>query len=365
MSHMYKYIVKELGFLPPPYGGVSVFLLRLISKLNSNGITAGGYYMGELPNLKNLPCELFDKWEWLNTRRLFSTYYRIRKQVRDYEIVHSHMSLEAMPFLWALSFFDKKKIVITIHNSMIQEFYSNTNFLNKFFLKEMAKRDVTWIAVSEEARIRMEQLPLVFRNTIIVIPAYIPIEIKETYELPLELETFLSSSPKVITFYGHSFMSNLGEDVYGFYRVIDMFACLSENGDTLSKLVYCIADKTEIDAIKMVQEYAKQKNVSGRIYWQIGPLANMQPLWMKTSVYVRPTSTDGDSVAVREALDLGVQVVASDVCIRPKRVAIYPLEDNVQFAKVVAKALKEGTGELNQNFSYYDQIVDVYKKLLK
>ena len=51
----------------------------------------------------------------------------------------------------------------------------------------------------------------------------------------------------------------------------------------------------------------------------LGELSNEQALAVIRSadVFVRPTSADGDSVSVREALALGVPVVATDAAVRP------------------------------------------------
>jgi hypothetical protein len=49
----------------------------------------------------------------------------------------------------------------------------------------------------------------------------------------------------------------------------------------------------------------------------------MNALWKYTDIYIRPQVSDGDSVALREALSLGIQVVASDVCIRPQGTNLY------------------------------------------
>ena len=43
----------------------------------------------------------------------------------------------------------------------------------------------------------------------------------------------------------------------------------------------------------------------------------------KSTLFLRPTSKDGDSILVRDALDAGVRVIASDVCPRPAGVEVY------------------------------------------
>jgi glycosyltransferase involved in cell wall biosynthesis len=57
------------------------------------------------------------------------------------------------------------------------------------------------------------------------------------------------------------------------------------------------------------------------------------------NVFVRPTRSDGDSIAVREALALGVPVVASQVGYRPDGVILFPAGDYRQLAAAISHAL--------------------------
>lgn len=255
--------------------------------------------------------------------------------------------------------------MITVHNSMVGNFYNKTNFLNKIFLNLLVKEDIVWVAVSEQTKQEMKKLPLRFKNDIHVIPAYIPVSLSDSKGLPKALEQFVKDSEKVITFYGHSFMKDGDKDIYGFMEVLEMFSRLIKRSGKSERLVYCVADKSEEKEIAEVKLIASRMNLNDLIYWQIGPLDNMQALWRKTDVYVRPTSTDGDSVAVREALDLGLQVVASDVCRRPDGVLTYKYGDNADFAGKVSLALNAGRKSINQDYTHYNRMLDIYKDILK
>ena len=166
------YDIKEIGMIPPPYGGVSVYLKRLIERLNQDGFTVGGYYIStEDKAVSESP--LFDKWSWFETARFPWKIIKYLHQLRRYRVLHSHMGLEGMLYLWTLKRVLQKKVVITVHNAMVSTLYQETNKINAYFLHRMAKeKDVTWIAVSEEGKRQMEELPVIFRSPIHVIPAY-------------------------------------------------------------------------------------------------------------------------------------------------------------------------------------------------
>jgi len=74
-----------------------------------------------------------------------------------------------------------------------------------------------------------------------------------------------------------------------------------------------------------------------------GP-AEVRAVLERTAVLLRPTSWDGDSVVVREALALGARVVASDAAARPAGVELAPL-DAEAFARAVVHGGRPSTGE--------------------
>ena len=360
-----KYCVKHIGFIPPPYGGVSVYIKRLVEQLTIDGFPSGAYYLDSDIDAFYIESALFHKWHWLNTRFFFKRFQSLKNEVKSFRIIHSHLSLESAIFLWGLNVFCNKEIVVTVHNSMVDNYYQKTNFINKIFLFLLAKRNIFWIAVSQQAKLEMEKLPICFKNKIQIIPAYIPSNITNKTSLPKSLEQFIEDSEKIITFYGHSFMKNCGNDIYGFFDAIEMYSSLVKQYKTCARLVYCIADMNDEKELSKIRLLASELNISDKIYWQIGPLENMHALWNHTDVYIRPTSTDGDSVAIREALDLGLNVVASDVCMRPDGVLVYNYNHNIDFVTKVNDALKLERKGINMNYTYYDNILDIYKSILK
>ena len=359
------YCIKELAFVPPPYGGASIYIKRLIERMNELGFVTGGYY---LPQCKDMPVresELFHEWKWLPTHLFIPYIFKYVRETRPYKIVHSHFGLEGMLYLWTLKMFCGKKIVITIHNSMVKELMKSSNFINSFFLRRMTKSpEVTWIAVSEQTKAYLLELPLAFGSDIQVIPAYIPLINNGENGLSVDLMQYINNHEKIIVFYGHSFMKYAEKDVYGFTTTLKMYGAFSKEEQKRYGMVFCIANSSDKELLSL-KELAKSLEIDNSIYWQIGAIDNMAALWDHTDVYVRPTCTDGDSVAVREALDMGANVVASDVCSRPNDAIIYHFDDEMNFLDSVKKALSIGKRMRNTDETYFNQMLGVYKRLLE
>lgn len=357
--------IKEFAFVPPPYGGVSIYVKRLIERLNSLGIKTGGYYLPQCKDFSIRESNLFQEWAWMPTHLFFVRIFKYIRETKHYKIIHSHFSLEGMLYLWFLKSFCKKIIVVTVHNSMVANYLKRTNLINRFFLKRMARSaKVTWIAVSEQAKMSLLALPISFGSDIMVIPAYIPFNNNSIHDLIYELHNYIGKHEKILVFYGHSFMKYNNHDVYGFEEVLKMFASFSDEEQKQYGLIFCIANSSDKESLSTIMGIASSMGIAGRIYWQIGPIENMASIWKHTDVYIRPTFTDGDSVAVREALDMGVQVVASDVCERPKDVITYPYGDINMMTDAVRMAILQGKRTPNNDETFFNQMLNVYMDLL-
>ncbi len=79
-----------------------------------------------------------------------------------------------------------------------------------------------------------------------------------------------------------------------------------------------------------MQDYFKLINglqISENVLLFLKPLNNPTLLWRKSDIVLRPTLTDGDSLVVREAINEGTYVIASDVTERPEDVILFKSEN--------------------------------------
>lgn len=364
---MKKGDVKEIFHLPPPYGGVSVYIKRLINKLNEDGFIIGGYYSEECEdeNIRSNPY--FDKWTWMQTSKFPYKIFKYLKESYPYKILHSHFGLEGMIYLYTIKTILRKKIIISVHNSMVSQLYNSTHRINRFFLKKMLKsKNVFWTTVNKEAKEQLINLPIKIHNSIQVIPAYVPISQNKGCQLASEMQNYINSRDKILTFYGHSFMMNKDTDIYGFETMIHAYSDLLKK--TMNKnigLIFCISDSSDKAKINYLYEIAKKNEVYDLIFWQIGPIDNMVDLWKQTDAYVRPTSTDGDSVAIREVLETGGKVVASNVVNRPEGVYVYEFGNNEDLIEKIIISLNSPYNDTIKNIEPYLAMKDLYQNLLK
>ncbi len=79
------------------------------------------------------------------------------------------------------------------------------------------------------------------------------------------------------------------------------------------------------------------------------------PVYKRVHAFLRLTSTDGDSISIREAIHFGCPVLASDVVPRPDGVKLYGY-GNQDELNALLRGLKNGSAQselpiriLNQN----------------
>ncbi|ADO71487.1 glycosyltransferase family 4 protein [Stigmatella aurantiaca] len=70
-------------------------------------------------------------------------------------------------------------------------------------------------------------------------------------------------------------------------------------------------------------------------------------LLSRCDAFIRPTTHDGDSISVREALTLGVPCVASDVCTRPEGTYLFRAGQAPELAQRILQAIAEGPAQVS------------------
>ena len=358
--------VKHFHCIPPPYGGVSVYVKRLSLALTRQGFFSGAYYAHKIEGIPEAFLSLFDRYpKHIRSFFVLLCLPRLLKSVKNYKLIHSHASLNSSFAVWIIHRLLGVPVVYTVHNQMIEREFGGLNRLDKWCIKSLAvDNQVQFIAVSQEGRRKMLNSGIVFRNDIKVIPAYIkPVEVGEPEDyLPYSLIRFIENKPFIL-FYAQSIQFCDGTEIYGTCTMIDAFIQLRNKGLDIN-LVFCIAVPNDIMKLKELKRLIYMNGLDDYVYWQEGAVSEMWPLIKKASLYVRPTSTDGDSILIREVLFFGVPVLASDVCVRPKQCETYHFSNVSELVSKASSLLESKPIVSNDFVDYYNDICKVYSSLI-
>jgi glycosyltransferase involved in cell wall biosynthesis len=132
-----------------------------------------------------------------------------------------------------------------------------------------------------------------------------------------------------------------GEDLYGLDLLVDLAARLRADHPRHG-IAVCFWDHAPEDEpyLEELRRRAAEAGAAEHLLFHTAP-ALLLPVLAAARLFVRPTRTDGDANSVREALYLGVPVVASDAAPRPSDARLFRSGDRDDLERAVREALRE------------------------
>jgi glycosyltransferase involved in cell wall biosynthesis len=348
-----------IGSYPPPYGGVTVHVQRLMKKLDEYHIDYVLYdILGrQRENKKNrIVCIRHPKL-WILTYVFSNTT----------EIIHNHTTDWRGQVLVGLMGFLGKKTISTLHSERLIKFWKDYHGIKRKAIQFALQSTTSLIVVNENIREFCLSLG-VDPARIFLIPAFIPPipEKKEIQEIPEDIRDFIDTHDPVISANAFAIKFFKGEDVYGLDLCVELCHNLKQDHDTVGFLFF-LPQIGDTHYFSDLQQRLAALNLQNNFLFVTQPYP-FYPLLMKSSVFIRPTNTDGDAVSLREALYFGIPSVASDVVTRPEGTVLFKnrdigdltskvkeVLDNYQYHKQRIQALPSG--------DYSARIVQVYYKV--
>ena len=159
------------------------------------------------------------------------------------------------------------------------------------------------------------------------------------------------SEGKLIVSTNASYMqfSDIGDEIYGIHFLVEFFKGRDE-------YILIVSDPSG----QYSEYYRDEKLKNVCIFKQKHSYAS---LLSYSDIMIRATATDGDSLSVREALDQGVRVIATDCVDRPDGVLLYKYNDEESLMKSLN--INECQKRLhNSQKDVVNSIVSLYQGLL-
>lgn len=328
-----RFSVALVGPYPPPYGGLSVHIERLHRRLAELGIRAR-VHCQPLPAPAPpgvVPAALRFRWYLWVLERAWRC---------DADIVHFYEGWRWAPAVLA-ALLGGKRVVMAYHNQQVTgAMWDRTAPVARWASRRLVRHPrVWWVAATPAVRTQLADMG-VDPSRVTLAPAYLPPPPPAPgARLPDRLAAFLAARSPVLSAYAFDLSRTpRGVDVYGADQCIELARALRAAFPRLGvvlrlSLVVDEAYRRELEA--RVRAHGLEEHV----LFATEPLADATLLWRASDVFLRPTCTDGDAVAVREALGLRVPVVASDVAARPEGTVLYRGGDAADLARAVRDVL--------------------------
>lgn len=307
-----------IGSVPPPIGGVSVHIERLIDTLHQHSVD-------------------FAFYDYKKERKV--TGWR---KVRSSKVVHLHFSNKVLRFVATLFFFlMSKKVIATFHGK-----YSFSNVFDRYSLKLLTHA----LVLNEFSFVNAEKKEPAKAAAIQLVSAFIPPTRTDDLsgETLKEIRQLANWSEFLACTNATGYVVNdQGKDLYGIDFVLKVFAAQPSWGLVVSD-----------PSGHLVQHYAEYTACKNIVF--ISSAHPFVEVIQRSDVFIRATTSDGDSISIKEALYYGIRVVASDCVDRPEGCHVYQLGSEESFIRKLREPRKANAPAMVDGAM---QVMDLYHKL--
>lgn len=289
MKHQKKLLI--VGAVPPPIGGVSIHLERVLKWMESKEY----------------------KFSFCSTQNGYIS--NILKSSRNHQVIHLHISNSKLRvfLVFILRFILGKRVIITVHGKIGK----HKGFID-YNLDKIALLLVNTPILLNTATFNLAQK---INSKSVIFTPFIPPSNKNL-NLPellkCEIDKFITNSTQIFCTNASSLAyDQTGNEIYGITSLVKVFSELKDD----KKII--ISDPTGEN-----YKYCKDNlTISDNIFFITQP-HNFSGIIDLSHCFIRATTTDGDPLSVKESLHFNTPVIASNCIERPKTVITYQTQDN-------------------------------------
>jgi glycosyltransferase involved in cell wall biosynthesis len=318
-NSIYNKKILIIGPYPPPNGGVEIHIKRVTKKLETQKNTVSVFNTALDEN--NRPQSIFS---------LLKLFFKIKP-----DIVFLHEPTISRLRLWIttlLKLLFKITFITIDHNCRILYEYSEWNKkIFRFCMKQADKKIVigdTTDRCYKENNVQSENYSIE--------SAYLPPKASEEQAIlkkyPLKIIEFIETHSPLLIANAFTLSLYKGKDLYGLDICIDLIKKLKKKSPKIGLLFALATEGNEEQKAYLAQ----MQKIIARLDLEknICIFTNKHEIWpliKKADLFVRPTLSDGHSVSVQEADDLGIPIIASNVCIRPHNTILFEKSNLADF----------------------------------
>lgn len=300
--------IAILGNYPPPLGGVSVHIKRVMHKLKQQHNRV--HHFDTLHRTTMIGYVM----------RLIYFLARANPDIVYYHTIDLNSRLIEFRLLMMLKKLLRFQFVVVEHNC--RHLYDRSSkYKTTFSLLMRAVDHLVLIGYATATSYRANHIVMPQNTTIEA--AFLPPDLQEKSAIintyPEQLKDFIKSHTFIITINAFQLTFLEGNDLYGIDQSIELLRMI---GDSNAGLIIVLGVIGNTQYHQLLKERIKLYALEDQCFWIVGQ-KELWPILQCSQVFVRPTLSDAESVSVQEALYFKMSVVASDVCIRPADVLTF------------------------------------------
>ena len=307
-----------IGPLPPPFGGVSVYMKRYRDLLESRGHQVDCFDPSPLEWREKLAA-LADIWK------------------KGYDLIQINIWSPTWIALFVLTglgrrtqFYDHGWREMENWGSLRRKVYS-------FFLSRLG----SVLLVGEHLEAGYDECEVELPKQTYVMRSFIPPRLDEEDEIvnkyPTDLIEFIARHGPIIIVSAFRIVFHNGVDLYGLDMTVELLARLRKKLPGAG-LIIALAEVGDESYLERLMERINELGLATHAYVFPGQ-KEVWPLFRRCQLMVRPTVTDGFGISIAEALFCKCPAVASDVCSRPEGTILFASRNLDDFERKCRQAL--------------------------
>ena len=178
------------------------------------------------------------------------------------------------------------------------------------------------------------------KKKIIINSAFIPPLQDEFSEIPQEIVSFREKHDFLISANGWKLIIRNGVDLYGLDLLIELIHILKQKGYNAG-LIFGLPQTGDYQYFLKIKNKITDLKLDDHILiWQETYPPGFE-IWRLSDLFIRPTITDIEGISIKEALSVGTNVIASDVCPRPSQAVIFENRNLEQLTQLTESILNK------------------------
>lgn len=342
--------IALIGSYPPPHGGQSVHIENLKRYLDSQGLEVVVFNTGSnKQNPDSSVISVRSAWELFNALYKRGPFKLLHVHVTDQrnrgKLVPVAVGAKLTSTPW----------IATIHSGNSVAIGAQDSGVPRLAARLLLGAATKLIAVNAAIERHLNKLTQT-QTAVTIVPFSLA---DQRAPLPAALDAFLRAHDPVMVCVG------LYEPTYGFDQAVRLLQAMRKTHPEMGLLL--IGEKSRAQWCEtLIRELQLESNV-----YLCGDLEHEACLTAisRTALFLRPTLYDGDSLSVREALALGVPVVATATDFRPEGVVVYSREDEHDLQNkalaALARASAIGSGTAGNDQRNLQKVYELYRQVIQ
>lgn len=315
-------MIAIIGKTPPPFGGVTVYTSRLIENIGKSDFKYS-YFS-------------------LTIKFIINSFFLLRK----YSVVHLIASDPRVRFYFSIYCKWTRKYLIITYTDNFGEF-------GRKWQNELNTLSVKYATVPIMLNTQSLNVGKLINNNAIMFSAFIPAN-KDLVEIEAINEKLAALKKFQIVFCTNAFdycLDKSGRELYGILDLVKIF-------NQCPQLALIVSDPSgSYSKIIESQSLIKSDNIVLIKYNEFTFVGLIE----FSDCVIRATTTDGDSLSIKEAQYSGKGVICSDCISRPKGVVLYETGSLPDLKNTIVNFRKSNVLNLYSPDNGYDQLKELYQ----